>query len=74
MALSWDLRLRIVDLVASGVSRRKAAKTFKVYNPVSGCKDGQRIIRYGNAIGVNAGQFSGVFAEMRRAGRFNGSR
>ena len=30
MALSQDLRLRIVDLVASGVSRRKAARRFKV--------------------------------------------
>ena len=30
MALSQDLRLRIVDLVASGVSRRKAARQFKV--------------------------------------------
>ena len=30
MALSQDLRLRIVDLVASGVSRRKAAQRFKV--------------------------------------------
>ena len=30
MALSQDLRLRIVNLVASGVSRRKAARQFKV--------------------------------------------
>ncbi len=30
MALSQDLRLRIVDLVASGVSRRSAARRFKV--------------------------------------------
>ena len=30
MALSQDLRLRIVDLVASGVSRRKTAQRFKV--------------------------------------------
>ncbi len=30
MALSQDLRLRIVDLVASGVSRRGAARQFKV--------------------------------------------
>ena len=30
MALSQDLRLRIVDLVASGVSRREAALRFKV--------------------------------------------
>ncbi len=30
MALSQDLRLRIVDLVASGVSRREAARYFKV--------------------------------------------
>jgi transposase len=30
MALSQDLRLRIVNLVASGVSRRKAAQRFKV--------------------------------------------
>lgn len=30
MALSRDLRLRIVDLVASGVSRREAARQFKV--------------------------------------------
>ena len=30
MALSRDLRLRIVDLVASGVSRREAARRFKV--------------------------------------------
>jgi transposase len=30
MSLSQDLRLRIVDLVASGVSRRKAAQRFKV--------------------------------------------
>ena len=30
MSLSRDLRLRIVDLVASGVSRRKAAAHFKV--------------------------------------------
>ena len=30
MALSQDLRLRIVDLVASGVSRRAAARQFKV--------------------------------------------
>ncbi len=30
MALSQDLRLRIVDLVASGVSRREAARQFKV--------------------------------------------
>jgi transposase len=29
MALSQDLRLRIVDLVSSGVSRRKAAQRFK---------------------------------------------
>ncbi len=30
MALSQDLRLRIVDLVASGASRREAARQFKV--------------------------------------------
>jgi len=30
MALSQDLRLRIVDLVACGVSRREAARRFKV--------------------------------------------
>jgi transposase len=30
MALSQDLRLRIVNLVISGVSRRKAAHQFKV--------------------------------------------
>jgi len=30
MTLSQDLRLRIVDLVASGVSRRQAARQFKV--------------------------------------------
>ena len=30
MALSRDLRLRIVDLVASGVSRREAARRFRV--------------------------------------------
>ncbi len=30
MALSQDLRLRIVDLVALGVSRRQAARQFKV--------------------------------------------
>jgi len=30
MALSQDLRLRIVDLVASGVSRRGVARRFKV--------------------------------------------
>ncbi len=30
MALSQDLRLRIVDLVASGVSRREAARQFRV--------------------------------------------
>jgi len=30
MALSRDLRLRIVDLVASGVSRREAARRFQV--------------------------------------------
>jgi transposase len=30
MALSQDLRLRIVDLVSSGVSLRKAAQRFKV--------------------------------------------
>ena len=30
MALSQDLRLRIVDLVASGVTRRQAARRFKV--------------------------------------------
>ncbi len=30
MTLSQDLRLRIVDLAASGVSRRKAASHFKV--------------------------------------------
>ena len=30
MALSQDLRLRIVDLVASGVSRREAARQFKI--------------------------------------------
>jgi transposase len=30
MALSRDLRLRIVDLVALGVSRRKAALRFRV--------------------------------------------
>ncbi len=30
MALSRDLRLRIVDLVGSGVSRRAAARQFKV--------------------------------------------
>ncbi len=30
MALSQDLRLRIVALVASGVSRRAAARQFKV--------------------------------------------
>ena len=30
MALSQDLRLRIVDLVGSGVSRREAARRFKV--------------------------------------------
>ncbi len=30
MALSQDLRLRIVDLVLSGVSRREAARQFKV--------------------------------------------
>ena len=30
MTLSQDLRLRIVDLVASGVSRRESARRFKV--------------------------------------------
>jgi transposase len=30
MALSQDLRLRIVDVVTSGVSRREAARQFKV--------------------------------------------
>ena len=30
MVLSQDLRFRIVDLVASGVSRREAARQFKV--------------------------------------------
>ena len=30
MALSRDLRLRIVDLVVSGVSRREAARRFQV--------------------------------------------
>lgn len=30
MFLSQDLRLRIVDLVASGVSRREAARHFRV--------------------------------------------
>ncbi len=30
MALSQDLRLRIVGLVASGVSRREAARQFRV--------------------------------------------
>ena len=30
MALSQDLRLRIVDLVASGASRREAARQYKV--------------------------------------------
>jgi len=30
MAISQDLRLRIVDLVSSGVSRRKAARRFQV--------------------------------------------
>lgn len=30
MALSQDLRLRIVDFVASGASRREAARQFKV--------------------------------------------
>jgi transposase len=30
MALSQDLRLRIVDLVSSGASRREAARQFKV--------------------------------------------
>jgi transposase len=30
MALSSDLRLRLVDLVSSGVSRREAARRFKV--------------------------------------------
>ena len=30
MALSRDLRVRIVDLVASGVSRRQAAARFRV--------------------------------------------
>ena len=30
MALSQDSRLRIVDLVASGISRREAARRFKV--------------------------------------------
>jgi len=30
MALSQDLRLRIVDLVSSGTSRREAARQFKV--------------------------------------------
>jgi transposase len=30
MTLSQDLRLRIVDLVASGVSRRQAARQFKI--------------------------------------------
>lgn len=30
MALSQDLRLRIVDLVASGLSRREAARCFRV--------------------------------------------
>ena len=30
MALSQDLRLRIVDLVGRGVSRREAARRFKV--------------------------------------------
>jgi len=30
MTLSRDLRLRIVDLVATGVSRREAARRFKV--------------------------------------------
>lgn len=30
MTLSQDLRLRIVDLIASGVSRRKTARHFRV--------------------------------------------
>ncbi len=36
MALSRDLRLRIVDLVASGVSRREAVQGGSFYGGPSG--------------------------------------
>ena len=46
MALSQDLRLRIVDLVASGVSRREAARQFKV-----GASSAIRFVRQAEQLG-----------------------
>ena len=46
MALSQDLRLRIVDLVASGVSRREAARQFKV-----GGSSAIRFVKQSEALG-----------------------
>lgn len=46
MALSQDLRLRIVDLVASGVSRREAARRFKV-----SASSAIRFVRQGEELG-----------------------
>jgi len=46
MALSGDLRLRIVDLVASGASRREAARQFKV-----GVSSAIRFVRQAKELG-----------------------
>jgi transposase len=46
MALSQDLRLRIVDLVASGLSRREAARQFKV-----GASSAIRFVRQAEQLG-----------------------
>ncbi len=46
MALSWDLQLRIVDLVASGVSRREAARRFQV-----AASTAVRLVRQANELG-----------------------
>jgi transposase len=50
MALSQDLRLRIVDLVMSGASRREAARQFKV-----GVSSAIRFVKQAEELGhVNA--------------------
>jgi len=46
MALSQDLRLRIVDLVLSGVSRREAARRFKV-----SASSSVRFVKQANEVG-----------------------
>ncbi len=54
MALSQDLRLRIVDLVASGVSRREAARQFQV-SASSAIRFVRRVAEVGH-VGVESGR------------------